>query len=119
MLSVGAWVGQQIEDGVGHRTAATTALYVDSIIAPDFPGTLPGATLTPEHQANLDRLLKATAFGQRIAAFKVWTEEGRIVYSPDAVLIGQIYAVEGELALFLPGRSGRRHQRPERGRKRP
>ena len=103
MLRVGAWVGQQIEDGVVHRTAATTALYVDSIIAPDLQELATGATLTPEHQANLDRLLKATAFGQRIAAFKVWTKEGRIVYSPDAVLIGQIYAEEGGLARSFQG----------------
>ena len=53
MLSVGAWVGQQIEDGVVHRTAATTALYVDSMIAPDLQELATGATLTPEHQGEL------------------------------------------------------------------
>ena len=34
MLGIGAWVEQQIVTGVIHRTGATTALYVDSFIAP-------------------------------------------------------------------------------------
>ncbi|MEK7788241.1 MAG: sensor histidine kinase, partial [Chloroflexota bacterium] len=34
MLIIGVWVGQQIEIGVVNRTAAVTALYVDSFIAP-------------------------------------------------------------------------------------
>jgi hypothetical protein len=33
MAGVGAWVAHRIEQGVIHRTAATTALYVDSLIA--------------------------------------------------------------------------------------
>jgi len=103
MLAVGAWVGQQIEDGVVHRTSATTALYVDSIIAPDLQELVGGANLTPEHQADLNRLLSETAFGQRIAAFKVWTKDGRIVYSPDPVLIGKVYPVEGGLARSFQG----------------
>ena len=33
MLIIGTWVGKQIEIGVIHRTAAVTALYVDSLIS--------------------------------------------------------------------------------------
>ena len=33
MAAIGVWVTRQIETGVVHRTAATTALYVDSLIA--------------------------------------------------------------------------------------
>jgi signal transduction histidine kinase len=103
MLAIGAWVGQQIEDGVVHRTAATTALYVDSVIAPDLQELATSTTLTPPHEANLDRLLKQTAFGQRIAAFKVWTQDGHIVYSPDPTLIGKVYPVQGGLARSFAG----------------
>jgi signal transduction histidine kinase len=103
MLAIGAWVGQQIEDGVVHRTAATTALYVDSVIAPDLQELAASTSLTPEHEADLDHLLKETTFGQRIAAFKVWTRDGRIVYSPDPALIGKIYPVQGGLAESFAG----------------
>ena len=34
MAGIGAWVTSQIEEGVVDRTAATTALYVDSLVAP-------------------------------------------------------------------------------------
>lgn len=34
MAGIGAWVGSQIENGVVHRTAGTTALYVDSLVEP-------------------------------------------------------------------------------------
>ena len=103
MGSIGAWVGQQIEDGVVHRTAATTALYVDSFIAPNVQELAQNAWLTPAHRQNLNVLLGDTAFGHRIAAFKVWTKAGRIVYSTDAALIGKTYPVQGGLARSLQG----------------
>jgi hypothetical protein len=34
MIGLGAWIGQQIASAIVHHTAATTALYVDSFIAP-------------------------------------------------------------------------------------
>ena len=34
MAGIGAWVTTQIKEGVVDRTAATTALYVDSLVAP-------------------------------------------------------------------------------------
>ena len=37
MLAIGVWVTRQIEQGVTSNTAATTALYVDSVIAPLLP----------------------------------------------------------------------------------
>ncbi|RUZ18061.1 sensor histidine kinase, partial [Mesorhizobium sp. M7A.F.Ca.CA.001.09.1.1] len=37
MLVVGAWVTAQIREGVIRNSAATTALYVDSVIAPLLP----------------------------------------------------------------------------------
>ena len=52
MAGIGAWVGKQIEQGVIHRTAATTALYVDSFIAPESAGTGDAATRSrPAHVA--------------------------------------------------------------------
>ena len=34
MIGIGAWVQQQIVAGVINRTGATTAIYVDSFVAP-------------------------------------------------------------------------------------
>src|SRR5690348_17340829 len=79
MFSTAAWVSNQITEGVIHRTAATTAVYVDSIITPNLQELAQSDWLSAEHIANLNQLLNESAFGQRIAAFKVWDRHGRIV----------------------------------------
>ncbi len=89
MAGLGAWVAQQIEEGVVHRTAATTALYVDSFIAPELQELKTGSTISPEHIANLQNLLHGTPFGQQIAAFKIWDLRGQVLYSSNPAEIGQ------------------------------
>ncbi|HEY0606424.1 MAG TPA: sensor histidine kinase [Herpetosiphonaceae bacterium] len=103
MSGIGWWVGQQIEDGVAQRTAATTALYVDSLIAPQLEDLEPNQPLTPDHRANLSRLLQDTPLGQQIVVLKVWDREGRVVYSTDAATIGQVFPIKPWLALALQG----------------
>ena len=103
MYTVGVWVETQIVDGVVHRTAATTAVYVDSIITPNLQELADGDTLTPMHVANLNRMLGRTGFGQDVAAFKVWSRAGRIDYSSDPTLTGQSFPVQGGLAQALGG----------------
>src|SRR5215203_2324300 len=73
MALIGFWVEQQITNGVVQRTATTTALYVDSFITPHLQDLAAGDTLSLEHRQTLDRLLRETALGQRIATFKVWS----------------------------------------------
>src|SRR5215210_2486724 len=46
MAGIGAWVTSQIKEGVVDRTAATTALYVDSLVAPPLLD-LTGCSKTP------------------------------------------------------------------------
>lgn len=98
MVGIGWWVGRQIEAGVVHRTAATTALYVDSFVAPNVQELAQSDTLTPEHRANLNWLLRDTSLGQEIGAFKLWDADGRILYSDDPALIGRVFPVQGGLA---------------------
>src|SRR3954447_911322 len=63
MFSTAAWVGDQIEQGVIHRTAATTAVYVDSILSPNLQELKYGTTLTAAHVDTLNHLLTDTSFG--------------------------------------------------------
>lgn len=98
MLGVGWWVGREIEAGVIHRTAATTALYVDSFVAPHLQGLAHAASPIPEHQAALSRLLQDTPLGQHIVEFKVWDATGRVVYSANPSTIGRVFPVDEGLA---------------------
>jgi signal transduction histidine kinase len=103
MLGIGWWIGQEIATGVIHRTAATTALYMDSFVAPNLQELAQRDSLTPDHVTSLSRLLQDTPLGQQIAAFKVWDAHGRILYSTAPASIGQIFPVQGGLARAWSG----------------
>lgn len=96
MVGVAWWLGQQIQHGVIHRTAATTALYVDSFVTPYLQELAHAETLQPEHVAGLHGLLQNTPLGQHIVAFKIWDAQGTIVYSADQAMIGQRFPLHGE-----------------------
>ncbi len=103
MLVIGAWVGRQIEIGVVNRTAAVTALYVDSFVAPHLQDLAHANRLDAAHLASLGSLLTGTPLGQRIVAFKVWGADGRILYSTNPALVGREFAISPELALAFAG----------------
>jgi signal transduction histidine kinase len=91
MLGIGAWVEQQIETGVVHRTGATTALYVDSFVAPRLQELGQSSELLPQNVEVLARLLQDTPMGQQIVALKIWDTRGRLLYSTDTSTVGKTY----------------------------
>jgi signal transduction histidine kinase len=103
MAVLGLWIGDQIDGAVLNRTAGITALYVDSIIAPSLQSLAVGPALSPDDTRSLARLLTDTPLGDRIVAFKVWSLDGTILYSPDARLVGRRFAIEGGLAPAVRG----------------
>lgn len=90
-LALGRWVEQEIESRVVHRTAETTALFVDSFISPNLQELSTTDTLTPGHIATLDNLLDDTPLGRQIVSFKVWDSQGKVLYSADPTTIGQTF----------------------------
>jgi signal transduction histidine kinase len=103
MFGMGWWVGQEIESGVIHQTAANTALYVSSIVEPNLQELKDGSAITPEHQTMLARLLQDTTLGQHITTLKVWDKQGRVVYDTDSENVGQVFAIDPDLARALRG----------------
>lgn len=103
MVVIGTWVGRQIEIGVANRTAAVTALYVDSFVAPHLQGLAQTDRLDSEHLASLGTLLTRTPLGQRIVAFKVWGADGTILYSTNPALIGRQFPITPALAQAFTG----------------
>ena len=96
-LGLGWWVGRQIEARVVHRTAATTALFVDSFVSPNLQELSTSDHLSAAHVAALDRLLEETPLGREIVAFKVWDSAGKLLYSAEPTAIGQVFPVGEEL----------------------
>jgi len=102
MAGMGIWVGDQIKNGVIHRTGATTALYVDSFVAPLLQDLGSSGTLSPEHHAQLDKLLQETPMGQQIVTLKVWDPTGKVLYSTDDTM-GQTFPIGEGLATAIRG----------------
>jgi signal transduction histidine kinase len=102
MAGIGIWVGNEIKTGVVHRSGATTALYVDSFVAPILQELGTAGGLSPEHQEQLSHLLQDTPLGQQIVSFKVWDTTGKVVYSTDGTA-GQTFPVGEGLALAILG----------------
>lgn len=103
MLVIGWWVGEQIEAGVLNRTAAITALYVDTFVSPLVQLMERSGALPAQQIRELDRLMDTTTLGDRIVAIKVWSARGEILYSNNAAVRGRSYPVSRGLQRALLG----------------
>jgi len=97
MMAIGVWVTKEIKDGVTRNTAAATALYMDSFIAPRVQELALTNRLSPDTQRRLDGILQDNELGRRIVSFKIWKEGGLIAYSSHPSIIGKTFPVTPEL----------------------
>jgi signal transduction histidine kinase len=104
VLITGAWIGHQIESSVLDRTAGVSALYVDSVVGPNLQTLAQDDRwLTPDEAAALNNLVATTGLGQGVAMFKIWSLDGRVLYSADPALVGRQFPVQGGLAQAVQG----------------
>jgi len=103
MAGIGVWIGNEIKNGVIHRTGATTALYVDSFVAPLLQELGSTSALSPQNNEQLSKLLQDTPMGKEIVSFKLWDPTGKVVYSTDQETVGQTFPIGEELALAIQG----------------
>ena len=102
-LTVGVWVGDQLERSIVDRTASVTALYVESIVEPSVASLADGAGLNPEEIETLDGYLSTSPLAERVRSLRLWSQDGRVIYSPSDELIGRVFPVEGNLARAWQG----------------
>ena len=102
-LTMGWWVGRQVEDSVVHRIGSVTALYVDSFIAPHIQSLGNQSDLTPHDLEMLNADLNGTPLGQKIVALKIWRKDGTVLFSTDATVTGKKFPIDDGLAQALTG----------------
>lgn len=104
MFLAGYWVTTRIEAGVTRNSATTTALYVDSVIAPILPDMRKSETLTDTVKRALDETLDQGGLGDRIVSFRLWRRDGTILYSKDESQIGKKFPLTPNLEAAWNGR---------------
>ncbi|RPJ26241.1 MAG: sensor histidine kinase [Chloroflexi bacterium] len=103
MAGIGFWVGNEISTGVVHRTGATTALYVDSFVAPLLQELGNANAPSPQNMEQLSRLLQDTPMGKQIVTFRVWDPWGKVIFSTDQTIVGKSFPITEGLALAVRG----------------
>ena len=91
MLLIGGLVGSRIESSVVRNAAISSAVYMESFIAPlsqELAGT---EALSPRTIRRMDRLLAEPPLSDRVLSAKIWRREGYLAYSTEPDLIGRSF----------------------------
>ncbi len=103
MAGIGFWIGNEIKTGVVHRTGATTALYVDSFVAPLLQELGNAGTPSTHNMWQLSKLLQDTPMGKQIVSFKVWNPAGQVLFGTDPAVVGKTFPIDEGLARAVQG----------------
>ena len=103
MLGVGLFVSDLIEDAVTRNSAAATALYVDSVIAPLLPDMRSATILDATTARALDETLDQGTLGKRLISFRLWRRDGTLLYSNEKDLIGRSFEPNPKLLTAFGG----------------
>ncbi len=105
MLTIGFWVSNKIEHGVTQYSAATSALYVDGMIAPLAQELGKKNEISAERAAKIDEIIRAQGrSASRIVAVKLWKRGGVIAYSTWKELIGKKFEPTANLKAAWTGK---------------
>lgn len=103
MLLVSLLVTSLIERAVTRSAGATTALYVDSVVAPLLPDMQKSVVLDDVVRRALDETLGQGALGSRLVGMRLWARDGRILYAKENSLIGHRFEITPDLARAFAG----------------
>ncbi|MDR6633046.1 signal transduction histidine kinase [Phyllobacterium sp. 1468] len=104
MILIGAFVAGLIEAAVTRNSAAATALYVDSVVAPILPDMQTNQMLDETVTRALDETLGQGALASRLVSFRLWRSDGLVLYSNDKTLMGKRFAVNDDLKTAFAGK---------------
>jgi signal transduction histidine kinase len=101
-------VAQHIQELLANRAAASTALYMDSVVVPLVQELAVKPSLSEQNRAALERLMSPASSGKPVVAFRLWLAD-RIVFSSRGELVGRQFpstparnrAFEGDVVASL------------------
>lgn len=99
----GSWVGHQLERNAVNRAAATTAFYVESILAAQLHDWSRTGALDDALRHSLNDIFVTGPLRSNVVSFKLWSVDGSIAYSTNPARDGRRYPVSEHLAAALKG----------------
>lgn len=99
----GYFVSAIVSQTAIERTAASTALLVESLVAPLAQSLVTDTVLDKKSAASIESAIGAEAFNQRFPHLDIWKEGGVVAYSTTTSLIGQRFEVSPGLATAFTG----------------
>src|SRR3990170_4553168 len=103
MLALGTWLSGAIEKRMIRHEGELFALYMDSVLSDQVQSLASGGLLSDAGMLALDKLLHGTRLGERIVTFKMWSRDGRVLYSTDLTQIGLHSGTRPALAAAFRG----------------
>ena len=90
-IYAGSVVAQHIQDLYANKAAASTALYMDSVVEPLVQELVAKPYLSEQNRSALERLMSPASSGKPVVAFRIWVHD-RIVFSSRGELVGKQFA---------------------------
>ena len=103
MLVIGSWISHLIETNAVNRTAAISAVYLESMSVAQLHDWPHNGVLDDATHEELDQIFVDGPLRRAVLRFKLWDASGRIVYSNDHAQIGHVFPVKGRLADAFTG----------------
>ena len=97
MALIGTLVSASIKTGVVRNAAISSAVYMESFIAPLSQDLAGAERLSAESVARFDALLRQPSLSERVISVKIWRPGGLLAFTGDADLIGRTFPPSDEL----------------------
>ena len=104
MAAMGGLVGNRLEEGFMQSAASETVLNMDNFIKPLVQDIARQTTLPKAAQEALSAVLLGKTLGRNVAAIKIWSPSGTIVYSNRPEIVGRTYPMFRNLQQAFDGR---------------
>lgn len=105
MLAIGVWLTSMVRADSIADTAANTARFMDSFIAPLAQELQSQESFSIGPIRALDEVLDTPELKDRVVSVKIWKPDGRIAYARDTALIGKTFPATDGLRGALAGRT--------------
>ncbi|MFC4171063.1 sensor histidine kinase [Microvirga sp. GCM10011540] len=95
---------RKIENGVAEIAAASSALYINSLLTPHLQELASGDSLSAGSLTALNQAIESAVTRLNVTSVKIWNHDGFVIYSTDRSLVGRTFPLKPNLKQAWEGR---------------